>query len=146
MGVLLGVVLIGLFAAGAGLRSGLEPVPYVEALVRFWVGGTTFVFAYLALTALASAVTSSPGTSLLLNVGALFLFWLLDVIGSRAAFVHSLGGPTSWTETLRWLSPSAYASGLLGSSAALVTSAAAYAVFGAIFLAAGWAVFRTRDV
>jgi len=27
-----------------------------------------------------------------------------------------------------------------------VTSAAAYAVFGAIFLAAGWAVFRTRDV
>jgi ABC-2 type transport system permease protein len=146
MGVLLAVVLVGLFVAGAGLRSGLEPVPYAGALVRFWVGGTTFAFAYLALTALASAVTSSPGTSLLLNVGALFLFWLVDAVGGRAALVHSMGGPASWTEGLRWLSPSAYASGLLGSSPALLISAAAYGAFGTAFLAVGWAVFRVRDV
>jgi len=146
MGVFLGVVLVGLFAAGAGLRSGLDPVSYAGALARFWVGGSTFAFAYLALTALASAVTSSPGTSLLLNVGALFAFWLVDAIGGRAAFIHSMGGPTSWTEGLRWLSPSAYASGLLGSSPALLTSAAAYGVFGVVFLAVGWAVFRVRDV
>jgi ABC-2 type transport system permease protein len=146
MGVLLALVLVGLFAAGAGLRSDLKPLPYLEALVRFWLGGATFAFAYLALTSLVSAVTSSPGTSLLLNVGALFLFWLADAIGGRAALVHSMGGPASWTEGLRWLSPSAYASGLLGSSPALLTSALAYAVFGAVFLGAGWAVFRSRDV
>ncbi|HUM10134.1 MAG TPA: ABC transporter permease subunit [Myxococcaceae bacterium] len=146
LGVLLALVLVGLFVAGASLRPGLEPLPYAEAAARFWVGGTTFAFGYLALTALSSAVTTGPGSSLLLNVGALFVFWLLDAIGGRAALVHRMGGPASWTEALRWLSPSAYASGVLGSSSALLTSAAAYAVFGTVFLAGAWAAFRVRDL
>ena len=146
MGVLLALVLVGLFVAGAGLRPGLDLVAYGAAAARFWVGGATFVFCYLALTALASALTSGPGSSLLLNVGALFGFWVLDAIGGRAALLHRMGGPASWTEALSWLSPSAYASGVLGSSSALLTSAAAYGTFGAVFLAVAWAVFRARDL
>ncbi len=145
MGALLAVVLLGLFVAGAGLRPGLDPIGYAAAAGRFWVGGLAFAFGYLALTTLSSASTPGPGSSLLLNVGALFGFWLLDAIGGRAALVRT-GGPASWTEALRWLSPSAYASGLLGSSSALLTSAAAYGAFGAVFLAAAWAVFRARDL
>ena len=146
MGALLAVVIAGLFVAGAGLRSGLQPVLYAEAAGRFWVGGAALAFGYLALTALSSAMTASPGGSLLLNLGALFGFWLLDVTGGRAALVHRMGGTASWIEALRWLSPSAYASGVLGSSSALLASAAAYAAFGAVFLAAAWAVFRARDL
>jgi ABC-2 type transport system permease protein len=146
MGVLLALVLVGLFAAGAGLRPGLDPVAYGSAAARFWVGGAALVSCYLALTTLASALTSGPGSSLLLNVGALIGFWLLDAVGGRAALLHHMGGPPSWTEALRWLSPSAYASGVLGSSSALVTSAAAYGVFGAVFLGAAFAVFRVRDL
>lgn len=146
MGLLLALVVAGLFAAGAGLRSGLEPVSYAAAAARFWAGGAALAFGYLALTALSSAMTSSPGSSLLLNVGALFGFWLLHAVGSRAALVHRMGGPASWTEDLRWLSPSAYASGVLGSATTLLTSVAAYATFGAVFLGVAWAVFRARDV
>lgn len=146
MGVLLGVVLVGLFVAGAGLRPGLEPGPYAAAAARFWVGGSALAFGYLALTALSSAASSSPGGSLFLNLGALFAFWLLDTIGGRAAVVRRMGGPESWTEQLRWLSPSTYASGVLGSSSALLTSAAAYGAFGALFLAIAWAAFRARDL
>lgn len=146
MGVLLALVLVGLFVAGAGLRPGLDPLGYAAAAGWFWVGGAAFAFGYLALTALSSALTSGPGSSLLLNVGALFGFWLLDAIGGRAALVHRMGGPASWTEALRWLSPSAYASGVLGSTPALLASAAAYGTFGALFLAAAWAVFRARDL
>jgi ABC-2 type transport system permease protein len=144
--VLLALVLVGLFVAGAGLRPGLDPLGYAAAAGWFWVGGAAFAFGYLALTALSSALTSGPGSSLLLNVGALFGFWLLDAIGGRAALVHRMGGPASWTEALRWLSPSAYASGVLGSTPALLASAAAYGTFGALFLAAAWAVFRARDL
>jgi ABC-2 type transport system permease protein len=146
MGVLLALVLLGLFAAGAGLRPGLDPVAYGAAAARFWVGGAALTFSYLGLTALASALTSGPGSSLLLNVGALIGFWLLDAVGGRATLLRHMGGPASWTEALRWLSPSAYASGVLGSSSALLTSAAAYGVFGAVFLAAAFAVFRVRDL
>src|SRR5262249_50676283 len=113
---------------------------------RFWVGGAALVFCYLALTALASALTSGPGSSLLLNVAALFGFWVLDGIGGRAALMHRMGGEAPWAEALRWLSPSAYASGVLGSSSALLTSAAAYGAFGAVFLGAAFAVFRIRDL
>jgi ABC-type transport system involved in multi-copper enzyme maturation permease subunit len=146
MGVLLALVLVGLFVAGAGLRPGIDPLAYGAAAARFWVGGAALVFCYLALTALASALTSGPGSSLLLNVGALFGFWVLDGIGGRAALMHRMGGAASWTEAIRWLSPSAYASGVLGSSSALLTSAAAYGAFGAAFLAAAFAVFRIRDL
>lgn len=146
MGALLALVLLGLFIAGAGLRPGLDPLRYAAAAGWFWVGGAAFAVGYLALTSLSSALTSGPGSSLLLNVGALFGFWLLDAIGGRAALVHRMGGPASWTEALRWLSPSAYASGVLGSTSALLTSAAAYGTFGALFLAAAWAAFRARDL
>jgi ABC-2 type transport system permease protein len=143
---LLGLVLFGLFAAGAGLRAGLDPVLYATAAVRFWMGGAALAFAYLGLTAFASAATASPGASLLLNLALLFGFWLLDVTGGRAAAGSQAGEPESWLAPIRWLSPSAYVSGLLGSSAALATSALAYAAFGALFLALAWAAFRVRDV
>jgi ABC-2 type transport system permease protein len=146
MAMLLALVVGGLFVAGAGLRPGLEPLSYAAAAARFWAGGAVLAFGYLALTALSSALTSSPGSSLLLNVGALFGFWVLHAVGGRAALVHQMGGSASWTEDLRWLSPSAYASGVLGSTPALLTSAVAYGVFGAVFLGVAWAVFRARDV
>src|SRR5499425_2208095 len=98
MGVLLALVVAGLFVAGVGLKSGLDPVTYAAAAVRFWLGGAALAFAYLALTALSSAMTTGPGSSLLLNVGALFGFWVLHGIGGRAELVHEMGGPASWTE------------------------------------------------
>ena len=146
LGALLAVVLAGLFVAGAGLRPGVEPLAYASAAARFWLGGMAFAFAYLSLTALSSAVTGGPGSSLLLNVAALFAFWLLDAMGGRAAVLHRMGGPESWIESLRWLSPSAYASGVLGSSSALAASAIAYGAFGVAFLAVAWATFQRRDL
>src|SRR6185369_9811153 len=47
MGVLLALVLLGLFVAGAGLRPGLDLVGYAAAAGRFWIGGGAFAFGYL---------------------------------------------------------------------------------------------------
>jgi ABC-2 type transport system permease protein len=147
--VLLGLLLVvevGLFLVGGMGRPLPDPAAYGSALLRFWIAAAALALAYLALTTLASAVTTTPAGSLFCNIGLLLGLWVLDVVGSRAAFVHRLGGAASWMESLRWLSPSAYASGLLGPASATLGSITAYAVFGALFLAAAWATFRVRDV
>jgi ABC-2 type transport system permease protein len=147
--VLLGLLLVvevGLFVAGGIGRPIADPAAYGSALFRFWAAGAALALAYLALSTLASALTTTPAGSLFCNIGLLLGFWALDVVGSRAALMQRLGGTASWTESLRWLSPSAYASGLLGPASATLGSVTAYAVFGALFLILAWATFRLRDV
>jgi ABC-2 type transport system permease protein len=147
--VLLGLLLlveVGLFLAGGAGRPIGDPPAYGAALLRFWVAAAALALAYLALTTLASAVTATPAGSLFCNVGLLLGFWVLDVVGSRAAFMHRMGGEASWMEGLRWLSPTAYASGLLGPNSVLLGCMGAYLLFGVLFLAAAWASFRVRDV
>jgi len=146
LAVLVGVVVGGLFLA-AGLRADLEdPAGYAAMAARFWGAGMTLALAYLALTTLASSITSTPAGSLFTNLGFLLAFWALDLIGSRAEIGHRMTGQPSWGEPVKWLSPSAYASGLLGPSSSTVTSMVAYLCFAAVFLAAAWAAFRVRDV
>lgn len=146
LAVLMAVVVGGLFLA-AGLKTDIEdPAGYAVMAARFWGAGMTLALAYLALTTLSSAITSSPAGSLFTNLGFLLGFWALDLVGSQAEGHHRVTGNASWAEPLKWLSPSAYASGLLGPSTATVTSMIAYLCFGAAFLAAAWAAFRMRDV
>jgi ABC-2 type transport system permease protein len=147
--VLLGLLLVvqlGVFIAGGVGRPIADPRAYGLDLVRFWGAGAALALAYLALSTLASALTTTPAGSLFCNIGLLLGFWALDVVGSRAAFLRRLGGTASWTESLRWLSPSAYASGLLGPASATLGSITAYAVFGGLFLVLAWATFRVRDL
>lgn len=146
LAVLVGVVVGGLFlTAGLGAEIA-EPAAYLAMAVRFWIAGTALALAYLALTTLASALTSTPAGSLFTNLGFLLAFWALDLFGSQGEATRRATGHASWTEPLKWLSPSGYASGLLGPSSATLTSIVAYACFAAVFLAAGWGAFRVRDV
>jgi ABC-2 type transport system permease protein len=146
LAVLVGLVVGGLFVA-AGLQAEVaDPGTFAVMALRFWAAGLSLALAYLALTTLASAITSTPAGSLFTNLGFLLGFWALDLVGSRGEVAHRMTGEASWSEPLKWLSPGAYASGLLGPSSATLTSMVAYLCFSAIFLAAAWAVFRVRDV
>lgn len=143
---LVGLVVGGLFLV-AGMRNDIaEPLAYAAMGVRFWLAGSALALAYLALTALASALTASPAGSLFTNLAFLLVFWVLDFVGSRGAAMHQFTGQASWSEPLKWLSPSAYAGGLLGPGSATLTSVVAYGCFAAAFLSAAWAAFRVRDV
>jgi ABC-2 type transport system permease protein len=146
LAALVGVVVGGLFLA-AGLRADIaDPPAYAAVAARFWAAGTSLALAYLALTTLASGITSTPAGSLFTNLGFLLAFWALDLVGSRGEIQHRMTGQASWSEPLKWLSPSAYTSGLLGPSSATLTSMVAYTCFAAVFLAGAWAIFRVRDV
>ena len=146
LSLLVGVVVGGLFlTAGLGAEIS-EPATYAAMAGRFWIAGTSLALAYLALTTVASALTSTPAGSLFANLGFLLAFWAFDLFGTRGEATRRVTGETSWAEPLKWLSPSGYASGLLGPSSATLTSIVAYGCFTAVFLAAAWAAFRVRDV
>jgi ABC-type transport system involved in multi-copper enzyme maturation permease subunit len=146
LAALVAVVVGGLFLA-AGFKADLEdPLGYAGMALRFWAAGMTLALAYLALTTLASSITSTPAGSLFTNLGFLLASWALYLVGARGEAERQMTGNSSWTESLKWLSPSAYSSGLLGPSSATVTSMIAYACFAAVFLAGAWVTFRVRDV
>jgi len=146
LAALVAVVVGGLFVAAAFKAEIQEPLGYAVTALRFWTAGMSLALAYLALTTLASAITSSPAGSLFTNLGVLLGFWALYLVGARGEAQRQFTGSSSWTEPLKWLSPSAYSSGLLGPPSATLVSMAAYACFAAVFLAAAWAAFRVRDV
>ena len=72
-----------------------EPAAYAAMAARFWVAGAALALAYLALTTLASALTSTPAGSLFANLGFLLGFWALDLVGSQGEAVQRMTGQTS---------------------------------------------------
>jgi hypothetical protein len=109
----------------------------IRNLPRFWLAAILFSLAYLSLTSLCSVLFRSPVLSLVVNLAALFGFWLLLVIGGADA---SLGA-------LRFLSPYQYSNGLFHPGlSGFGISTAAYAGFAAVFLGAAHLVIRSRDL
>jgi ABC-2 type transport system permease protein len=109
-------------------------------LVKFWVATIVFSLAYVALTTLCSCLFRSPAVSLVVNFTLLFVFWLMDSVGSSVGDTHVL-------RYLRYLSPSSYSVNLLHPKLAeFALSGAAYAAFAAIFLSGAYGVLRARDL
>ena len=89
--------------------------------------------------------------SLIFNFILLFVFWLLDAVGSRAKafnqFMPEEGAPKTPLEILCFFSPSHYAADLLHPRLQeFSVSAGAYAGFAALFLLAAFVVLRRRDL
>jgi ABC-2 type transport system permease protein len=122
-------------------------------LLKFWIASIVFSLAYLSLTTCCSALFRSPPVSLVFNLAMLFVFWMVDAVGSR--FVTKVpgvldDGPPEVQSPLayiRYLSPSHYSSDLLHPHLShFGVSGAAYAVFAAIFLSAAYGILRVRDL
>ena len=138
--LLLGLVLtvdLGIFIYAKVTNSTFTLPQMGIHLAKFWLAAIVFSMAYLALTSLCSALTRSTVISLILNLLALFVFWLVDIVGKA--------DPSK--QFLRYFSPSNYANNLLHPALGqFALSAAAYLVFAAIFFAAAYLVVRARDL
>ena len=108
-------------------------------LLKFWMAAIVFSLAYIALTALCSALFRSPAVSLVFNFVLLFTFWLMDVVGQ--AYKDGVPG------FIRFLSPSYYSGDLLHPQLSQFgVSGVAYAGFAMLFLGGAYAVLRARDL
>jgi ABC-type transport system involved in multi-copper enzyme maturation permease subunit len=138
--LLLGLVLVvdlGIFLYAKGTNEDFTAASMTLSLLRFWLASTIFSLAYLSLTSLCSALFRAPALSLVVNLAALFGFWLVDAVG-RADPSMSF---------LRFFSPSYYAVNLLHPKIGeFALSAAGYAGFATIFLGATYWVMRVRDL
>ena len=155
--VLIGMVLLvdlGIFAFAKVISSEFTWAAFGAGLARFWVAAAVYSLAYVSLTTLCSTLARTPGLSLMLNVLALFGFWLVHMVGkgymgAEAALGLPVaeGTPVHPMSYLRFLSPLHYANGLLHPHATpFLLSVTAYVAFAALFLSAAWAVLRTRDL
>jgi ABC-2 type transport system permease protein len=120
----------------------------VVTLLRMWLATTVFSLAYIALTSLCSTLFGTPGVSLVGNVALLFLFWLLNLIGTGAALTAEARGEAfSPLGLLRLVSPSHYANGLLHPEPGpFFLSVLAYLGFTAAFLLLAHLVLKARDL
>jgi ABC-type transport system involved in multi-copper enzyme maturation permease subunit len=131
------VVDLGVFLYAKATNEGFTGPMMIRNLPRFWLAAILFSLAYLSLTSLCSVLFRSPVLSLVVNLAALFGFWLLLVIGGADT---SLGA-------LRFLSPYQYSNGLFHPGlSGFGISTAAYAGFAAVFLGAAHLVIRSRDL
>jgi ABC-type transport system involved in multi-copper enzyme maturation permease subunit len=141
--VLLGLVLIidlAIFIYAAFTTPDFSPAAFALNLLKFWLAAVVFSLAYLALTTFCSGLFRSPALSLIFNIFMLFVFWLVNTIGSLAAE----GSPVGY---VRYLSPSHYANNLLHPRLAeFAVSGAAYAAFAVVFLGSALFVLRARDL
>src|SRR5262249_49233094 len=138
--LLLGLVLVidlGIFTYAKATNEDFTPAMLASSLPRFWAAAIVFSLAYVALTSLCSTLFRSAALSLVVNLTGLFTFWLMDVLG-RA---------DSNFAAIRFASPSHYATALLDPRPAqFAMGVGAYAAFAALFLAAAYAVIRSRDL
>ncbi len=125
----------------------------VLTFFKLYFATAIFSLSYVALTALCSALFRTPIVSLVVNVMALLAFWLLNAIGSFGVVLVPLregekaGDIVSPLAYLRYVTPSHYATDLLHPSFShFGVSALAYAGFTLLFLGAGYAIFRVRDL
>ncbi|MET0404192.1 MAG: ABC transporter permease subunit [Cystobacter sp.] len=140
-------VLLGLvFALDLGLcvytwlsTPGFGAGDFATYLVRFWVASAVFALAFLSLTSLCSAVTTSAPVSLLLNISALLF--------SLALWMTGLAEEEHPIRFLRFLSPLKYSLELLDPALSqAVPNMAAYAVFTLLFTGTALTALRTRDL
>lgn len=118
----------------------------VVVLSRLLLAGFTFSLAYLAISTLCSTAFRTPMVSLVINVIALFSFWLMDVIGT---LVHKLGDEGKWKalSAMRFASPSHYSADLVHPDPSKFgVSVVVYVGFAVVFLSAAWVILRARDV
>jgi len=128
---------LGIFLYAKATHEDFTGPMMIKTLLRFWVAAILFSLAYLSLTSLCSVLFRTPALSLVVNLAALFGFWLLLAIGRADT---SLGA-------LRFLSPYQYSDGLFHPRISeLATSTAAYAGFAAVFLGAAYLAMRTGDL
>lgn len=126
----------------------------VATLLKFWLAAIVYSLAYLALTILCSTLFRQWALSLIFNFFALFVFWLMNLVGfagtHREMLSTGLPGPeqiTSPIAYLRYATPSFYSSGLLNPDLqAFLISGGAYAGFTLLFMLVAYAVLRARDV
>ncbi len=141
--VLLGLVLIidlAIFLYAFATTPDFTLGAMVPLLLKFWLAAVVFSLAYLALTALCSSLFRLPAVSLVFNFLLLFVFWLVDVVGS-------VFQGRNVVEYVRYLSPSYYATNLLHPQVAQFgVSGLAYALFAALFLGGALLTLRTRDL
>ena len=148
------VVDLGIFVYAKATNPDFGFGLMVVTLIKFWLAAIVFSLAYLALTTLCSALFRSPAVSLVFNFLALFVFWLVNVIGGigteRGLTPDGMPGPEEITHPIayvRYLSPSFYSTDLLHPDLSrFAVSGAAYAGFAVVFLLAAYAVLRARDV
>lgn len=152
--VLTGLILIVdalIFAYARLISPEFGAAVLFPALLRFWIAGAVFSFSYVALTTLCSSLFSMPAVSLIFNFFALFAFWLVDTAGGWiASYAQAAEGEAAsrpWLSYISYLSPSAYSTNLVHPHLApFAVSVSAYAVFAAVFLLAGYAALRARDL
>lgn len=120
---------------------------------RFWVSAIIFSLAYLALTTLCSALFRTPAVSLVTNIIALFVLWLVAFIGEAFPLEGTrrldgtLESTTSPGAYLRYASVWHYNSDLLHPQLSHASMAAlAHLGFAAAFLLIAWAILRRRDL
>lgn len=112
----------------------------VVNLLKYWLAAIVYSLAYVALTTLCSSLFRSPAVSLVFNFILLFVFWLMDTIGS-------IVGEDNPLRYLGYLSPSNYSGNLLHPALAeFSASGAAYAGFATLFLGAAYVILRARDL
>jgi len=137
--LLLSLVLLvdlGIFLYAKATNEDFTWLAMGKSLLRFWLAAILFSLAYLSLTSLCSVLFRNPALSLVVNLAALFAFWLLDVIGRAESL-----------RLLRFFSPSQYAANLLHPRLSeFAISTAGYAGFAVLFLGASYLVIRSRDV
>ncbi len=123
-------------------------------LARFWVSAVVFSSAYLALTALCSALFRQPAVSLVFNLIVLFGFWLLALVGEFFRLepdpklpAELAGQMVSKLAYLRYASVWHYSSDLLHPDLSHSGVAAlAHLGFALFFLGLAYAVLRGRDL
>jgi hypothetical protein len=113
-----------------------------------------YSLAYLALTTLCSSLFRNPAVSLVFNFLSLFVFWLVNFIGSlgvrHEVTLSGMPGPEEAVHPialLRYLSPSHHSNNLLHPGwMEFGGSALAFIGFTGVFLLGAWSVLRVRDV
>jgi ABC-2 type transport system permease protein len=138
--LLLGLVLLidaGIFLYAKTTQGDFSASALLSSLPRFWIAAAIFSTAYLALTSLCSALFRTPAVSLIFNLIALFVLWLVDWIGQSYPSVSLLG----------YASPSHYANGLLHPQLqTFAINVGGCAAITAAFLALSYLILRVRDI
>jgi hypothetical protein len=106
-----------------------DPGPALLHLGQYWLYTIVFSLCWIGLTALISSLVESAGLALMV------LF--VTLIGLSILSFH---------DTFGVLSPGAWKLGLWRPGLDALRSLAAFAGFGAVFLAAAWSVLRWRDL
>jgi len=131
-----------LFGLAALMLGSFDPALALLGIGRAWLLLVAYGSCYLGLSALASASVRQPVMALFLALGAMVGLRMVGWLGSLPeSSAYAILRP------LRWLSPSAYQSGLWEAGyAAPLASAGAYLAMGALFVGLAVWTLEARDL